>query len=70
MFLPPYSPQLNPIETYFHHLKTKVKSKTFMIRDHLKNWIEQTIQDEKHSGTSFFNYYRGINFYIEKGLNK
>lgn len=43
LYLPPYSPDLNPIEKYWHKLKTQIKKKMRDFAMTLENAMEWTL---------------------------
>lgn len=43
-FLPPYSPELNPDELVWAHVKTRVAKATTQTRDELKRMVDQTLR--------------------------
>jgi transposase len=57
MYLPAYSPQLNPIEMWFHELKTKVRKINYSGEKQLLEIMHRTLKTyEDHD---FSNYYHG-----------
>ena len=68
MFLPAYSPQLNPIEMWFHEVKTRVRKVNYTGERQLMEVMQRILKDyEDHD---FSAYYFGTLKYIEKGLRK
>jgi transposase len=50
LFLPPSSPQLNPIEGIFGHLRTRIKKKNIESREDLMKAISEEMNEiEKES---------------------
>ena len=68
-FLPPYSPQLNPIEEYFSHFKANLQSIHPMARnkDELKSRMRNTLANET---IDFHGWYEHMRTYIEKALSR
>ncbi len=55
LFLPPYSPFINPIEYAFNDIKERVKSETFYNRGELSNIIDRHFNITPEKAKSFFN---------------
>ena len=68
LYLPPYTPMLNPIESWFGELKRIVKSKIYKTRQAMKAELIRVL--ETYRNKSMANYYKGIEKYIEPGLQK
>lgn len=68
LYLPPYSPMLNPIESWFGELKRIIRSKIYKTRQAMRNELAQTLETYKNK--SLENYYKGIEKYIALGLKK
>jgi transposase len=68
LYLPPYSPMLNPIETWFGELKRIVKSKIYKTRQAMKSELIRVLETFRNK--SMANYYRGIEKYVQLGLKK
>lgn len=68
-FLPPYSPQLNPIEEYFSHFKSKLSSMHPFPADRkeLKELIESVLQNDNVNFNGWFLHMRN---YIQKALSR
>lgn len=68
-FLPPYSPQLNPIEEYFSSLKSRISSfmTTMISRDDIVFMIEDLLLQEDSDFTGWFRHMRK---YVDKALAK
>jgi transposase len=45
IYLPPYSPDLNPIEHYWHKIKTAIRKKMRDTKILLENAMEHTLKD-------------------------
>jgi transposase len=43
-YLPPYSPQLNPDELVWGHVKSRVAKATTQTKDELKNMVERALR--------------------------
>jgi transposase len=52
LYIPPYSPELNPIEEYFHELKTKTKKRLLRSND-----VEKIVKDICRKTGNLFNYF-------------
>lgn len=67
MFLPPYSPQLNPIEEYFSFLKSKLAGNHTHLnnRNDLKVKIEQILNEQN---VSFDGWFRNMRRYVALAL--
>lgn len=68
VFLPPYSPMLNPIENWFNELKQVIRQKTYKTRLELKQTLEAVL--ERYRDKSFANYYSHINQYLDLGIKR
>jgi transposase len=68
LYLPPYSPQLNPIENWFNEVKSKIRKINYSGEKQLLEIMHRTLKD--YENFDFSNYYRGILKHVEKGLNK
>jgi len=68
-FLPPYSPQLNPIEEYFSHFKSVLQGIHPLPTDRgeLKNRISNALRNETIDCNGWFAHMRS---YVEKALAK
>ena len=66
-FLPPYSPQLNPIKEFFALVKRRVRSifPRSQTSDDLKKRVEETMQE--YYNNNFCNFYKRIRKWFEKG---
>ena len=56
-YLPPYSPQLNPDELVWGHVKSRVAKATVQTKDELKNMVQRTLrrlQQLPHVDADFF----------------
>lgn len=53
LFIPPYSPDFNPIEGIFHILKHKIRQKNELIN---KKTIEETIKDITHNFQKMYKH--------------
>jgi len=68
LFLPPYSPQLNPIENWFNEVKAKIRKINYSGEKQLLDIMHRTLKEyENHD---FTNYYKGALKHVEKGINK
>lgn len=68
MYLPAYSPQLNPIEMWFHEVKTKIRKTNYSGERQLLDVMNRTLKEyEDHD---FSSYYHGSLKFVEKGLRK
>lgn len=56
IYLPPYSPELNPIEEVFGWLKRKLRYKMIRERNELEKEIEKLVTEINKKGV--INYYR------------
>ena len=71
VYLPPYSPFINPIECVFSKLKRHIRSKMSMdgiVIESRLNYVKQMIQEEinSHEYNDLRRYYRHIsNFFID-----
>jgi len=65
-FLPPYSPQLNPIEEYF----SSVKSNYTSIRPPANNIseLEQNLTSVMSTTTSFYGFFAHMRTWIDRGI--
>lgn len=67
MFLPPYSPFLNPIENLFSQWKHLVASQNPQNEEHLTSLIKWAVREIMPEHCS--NYYTNMKRYIDKSLN-
>lgn len=68
MYLPAYSPQLNPIEMWFHEVKTKIRKTNYSGEKQLLDVMNRTLKEyEDHD---FSSYYHGTIKFVEKGLRR
>lgn len=68
LYLPPYSPQLNPIENWFSEVKSKIRKINYTGEKQLLDIMNRTLKEyENHD---FNNYFKGILKHVEKGINK
>lgn len=62
IYLPPYSPDLNPIEHYWHKIKNSIRKLMRNSKLLLENAMEQTLKETSifsgHSYTIFSNHFR------------
>ncbi|MDR1404472.1 MAG: IS630 family transposase [Candidatus Methanoplasma sp.] len=63
VFLPPYSPHLNPIEFIWKKLKRSISKNRMIDRDHMTSLLEERFRLEA-SNTSYFEYWKEL-FYEE-----
>ena len=68
LYLPSYSPQLNPIENWFHEIKVKLKKINYSGEKQLFTIMDYLLK--KYEDHDFSNYYHGTMKYVEKGLRK
>jgi len=65
IFLPPYSPELNPIERYWKHLKDQSAWRAFedlrLLKDHVARLICETTSERVRSLTQFPFFMDAIN---------
>ena len=65
IFLPPYSPELNPIERYWKHLKDQIAWQAFkdlrLLKDHVARLICETTPERVRSLTQFPFFMDAIN---------
>ena len=65
IFLPPYSPELNPIERYWKHLKDQIAWRAFedlqQLKDHVARLICETTPERVRSLTQFPFFMVAIN---------
>ena len=65
IFLPPYSPELNPIEPYWKHLKDQIAWRAFedlqQLKDHVARLICETTPERVRSLTQFPFFMVAIN---------
>jgi len=66
-YIPPYSPQLNPIEEFFSMVKAR-----FVARRHTLQSVDQCLTDVLHGdfGDSFAGFYRHLSEWIVKALTR
>ncbi|KII73270.1 hypothetical protein RF11_04820 [Thelohanellus kitauei] len=69
-FLPPYSPQLNPIEEYFSRLKSKVRQRKTQntTRVELKQISEEILSED--SSFNMAGYFRHMRRFVDSGLRR
>ncbi|KII69960.1 hypothetical protein RF11_07745 [Thelohanellus kitauei] len=69
-FLPPYSPQLNPIEEYFSRLKSKVRQRKTQntTRVELKQISEEILSED--SSFNMARYFRHMRRFIDSGFSR
>lgn len=48
IYLPPYTPMLNPIEYWFNEVKSNLRQKTYKTRLEMKNNLEAILSKYKH----------------------
>jgi len=68
-FLPPYTPQLNPIEEYFHVVKAEFRNiipRPQTVND-VKNMVDQLLRNDTTDMTGF---YRDMRRYIQHALTR
>ena len=65
LFLPPYSPELNPIERYWKHLKDQIAWKLFedlqKLKDHVASLICETTNEQIQRLTQFPFFMDAVN---------
>jgi hypothetical protein len=65
LFLPPYSPELNPIERYWKHLKDQIPWRLFddlqQLKDQVAMLIQQTSKEAVRSLTQFPFFMNAVN---------
>ena len=64
VYLPPYSPDLNPIELAFAKLKTILRSAAVRVIDQLENTIAQSL--ERFTSTECRNYFRHCGYSVRQ----
>ena len=62
IYLPPYTPMLNPIEYWFNEVKSHFRQKTYKTRIEMKNSLDTIIN--RYREKSFENYYTCIKPYL------
>ena len=62
--LPPYSPQLNPIELFFGFIKSKIKFKFFKTKSRLMKFLDSLLK-ENHSILNSQMWKHCYKYYIE-----
>ena len=68
LYLPPYSPQLNPIEMWFSEVKSKIRRTNYSGENQLLDIMERTLKE--YENYDFSNYFAGIMKHVTKGINK
>ena len=70
MFLPPYSPELNPIELFFGTVKAAYRKEgPARTRGEMKRRIRETF-DAVDEGTDMTRYYNHMRQFVGKALNR
>lgn len=68
LYLPPYSPQLNPIEMWFNEVKSEVRTTDYTGQKQLLVVMQRILAC--YESKDFSNYFAGVNKYVEKALNR
>lgn len=68
LYLPAYSPQLNPIENWFSEVKAKVRKTNYSGERQLLDIMQRTLRE--YENYDFSNYFQGIMKYVQKGINQ
>ena len=68
LYLPPYSPQLNPIEMWFGELKAKIRKSNYNGQNQFLELMNNKLK--AYENKDFSNYFAGILKHVEKGVNK
>ena len=55
LYLPPYSPQLNPIEMWFSEVKAKIRRTNYSGENQLLDIMERTLKE--YENYDFSNYF-------------
>jgi len=66
LFIPPYSPELNPAEKMWRHFKDQIATEVFESLDHLSERISEVIKNLKETTIKSITGYK---YYLENFYN-
>lgn len=68
LYLPPYSPQLNPIEMWFSEIKSRVRKTNYSGEKQLLEIMQRILKE--YESYDFSNYFSTIQKHVNKGINR